>query len=242
MADSASSAARVELNLRDCVLSALDKIVASGAIEEMIEQRIAASIKQVLDEALGKYSDFGAQLKAAVAGSLQINGDLDLPSYNHAVLQIVRAQVEGQTHAALQQQVAERMAELLKPPPESITLEELVDQYREYLAEQAEHGCSCGPERITLHVTEPANGGFVHVYLDPEPQQHAGSCEINMGVYRDEIYSLRIPDASEKQIFAGPLYAFHRSLFAMKVAKTKLVIDRSTIADIELSYGGHDDD
>lgn len=231
------------MDMRECLVTAVDRLIASGEIEKQIEKALASTVATAIEHELRSYSDFGKSLTEKVQAAFALNGSLDLPSYNDALLKIIHAQVEHQTRDTIQRQVAERMKELLTPPPESISLTKLVEQYIEHVKEHVEGGCVCyGEEQsITLIVEESSTKGFHHVYLDDEPNKKRDSCDINIGLHRDEVYHLSFRNqAVEKQMFAGPFYGFERMLFQMKAAKSKLVLD-ATADELDLSYASDHD-
>ena len=138
------------------------KAVITKAVKETVDRHI--------QESLRTYSAFGKQVEEAVGKALQLHGDIDLPSYNDAILKIVAAQVEHATKQSIEAQVAERMKDLLTPAPATIRLSELVKQYVEMLREKENSGCVCYGDRkeITFQVSEISYGMFREVILDPE--------------------------------------------------------------------------
>lgn len=82
------------MDLTIAVHAALEKLIASGKIEEHIEATLAKTIGSTINDALSSYSDFGKQLSSKVKEALLLREDINLPAYNHAVLQIVKKQVE----------------------------------------------------------------------------------------------------------------------------------------------------
>jgi len=219
------------------------KAVITKAVKETVDRHI--------QESLRTYSAFGKQVEEAVGKALQLHGDIDLPSYNDAILKIVAAQVEHATKQSIEAQVAERMKDLLTPAPATIRLSELVKQYVEMLREKENSGCVCYGDRkeITFQVSEISYGMFREVILDPEHNTKRHDCEIRFGVSLEKklgpnagsIYHLAFKNQDvEKQMFVGPLYGFERSIFQMKAAGTAIVLDHDEV-DIETSYSPEHD-
>lgn len=229
------------MDLRKEVIKALDKVLASGKVEQAIEAKLEQTIKQVLDEELRAYSDFGQTITAAVKKSLSLNGELNLPEYNAAIIEIVRRQVKNYTEAAIQKQVAANLENLLEPPPAEIKLSELVTQFVQDTKERREGECVCygDGETITLHVWD-SDHGFWYVALDDDSDKKKENCDITIGVYKGKIFRLRFANTQiEKEMFAGPFYGFERMLFQMKAQNT--ILTRDDTDDVDLNYGEHRD-
>jgi len=224
------------MDFRNETVAALDALIGSGKIQQMIAEQLEKTVRGVIQSELRDYSDFAKQLGEAVKASLALNGDLDLPSYNETILAIVRKQVEHCTADTIQRQVAERMKELLEPPPESITLSGLVEAFIEQVKDKHNSGCVCyGEEEISFEVNR-CNGFFRYIYLDETAGKTRHQCAIQIGVHNDEVFSLRLPGGDTRnQLFAGPFYGFEKMLFQMKAAGSKIVFDVDP-SEIETSY------
>lgn len=250
-----SEQATVQQTITDIASGAVIDYLRSDKGVAAIEAQVAKTVQEAIRSTLGEYSDFGKQVKEAVAKALAIHGDLDLPSYNHTVLQLIRMNVEKATRDSIQGQVAERMKFLLEPAPAEILLSDLIAQYRKYLQDRSEAGCVCDSRQkfyVRLHEDAPY---FFHVALsDDTPTKHS-SPDIAFGVSfariesrpdekrRGEIYTLRFAHAKEveRDLFVGPLYGFERMLFQMHAAKTKVVIDVESQSEVDTYYGRGDD-
>jgi hypothetical protein len=223
-------------DFKAAVNDAMSKVIAEGVIEKAIKDQLTNTIKGIIEKELRDWSDFGKQLTEAVKRSLALNGELDLPSYNDAVMEIVRQQVAGQSHAIVQQQVAANLAKLLKPPPATIRLSELVELFKEFCKEQARYGCSCDSHgEVTVRIEE--RDGYRHIYLDDEPNKRRGECEIQLDVTpKGEVYLLRGKWFGQANaLFGGSIYGFQKTLFDMKVAGTVIEFDLDE-HELELQY------
>jgi hypothetical protein len=230
------------MDFRTLVIEAFDRVVAAGTVEKIIEEQLAKTIKEVVYQQLREYSDFGGQLKEAVAKSFGLNGELDLPSYNDAILKIVRKQVTAYTNNVIQQQVASNLEKLLEPPPAEITVSALVKKYVEFVKDRRSGSCVCyGENQITL-IDDSHDSYFRYIHLDDEPNKKKYECDIQIGISRGEVFSLRFKNQDvEKQLFAGPLHGFEEMLFQMKAAKTKVIFDVD-LSEVETAYSvGHED-
>jgi hypothetical protein len=226
------------MDLKVTLTSIIDNMVESGAIEKAITAAVEKAVLEAVTSSMRTYSDFGKQLEEAVKGALKLHGTIDLPSYNDSILKIVARQVESHTNAIIQKQVAERLKELLQPAPESITLSKLVEEYIEHVKNKRDAGCVCFGEqgKITLLVDLDRMPDFARICLDPEHDKASHQCAIQIGTHRGEVYSLTFGRHEvEKQLFVGPLYNFERTLFQMKAARSKIILDID-VEDIETTY------
>lgn len=221
------------MDLLKTVAASFDRLVASGAIEQVIDKQVQETVARAVKDALCSHGEFGKDLEKAVKEALRLHGKLDLPSYNDALLKIVQAQVETATNNQIQREVAARLKELLEPAPEKITLSGLVESYIERLKEELSAGCVCyGGERITFLLTDNETRGFKTIYLDKSGKTPGDRCDIQIGLHGlpeslwHKIYYLRFCDQQvETKMFAGPFYGFERHLFQMRAAGTLLEID-----------------
>lgn len=228
------------MDFRTAVIESLDRMIASDAITRMIEKAIGDTIAYVIKSELGSsYSDFGKKLTEAVKASLALNGSLDLPAYNDAVIKIAQKKMLSLQQDSLEMQVSKQLEKLLETAPAEITLSALVGQYVEMLRQRYESECGCEEKRITL-IVEKSDHNFTYICLDEDPKKRRFECDIQLGVNRNEVFSLRLGGADvAKQLFVGPLYGFEKMLFQFHAAKTKVIFDKEP-EYIETSYGGHE--
>lgn len=230
------------MDFRKAVIESLDRLVSSEVIDKQIEAALTKAISSVIADVFSTYGEFGKQLKAAVEKSLALNGELDLPSYNEQILKIIARQVESYTRDTIEKQVAANLTRLLSPPPAEITLEKLVESYKERLRDRARSGCVCyGDEhRIYLKVDRDRDiGGYCQISLSEEkPKGTYPQADIRISATGSgEVYGVFFKSCDvEKQIFAGPFYDFERFVFQMKAAKTKITgIDQAEYIDLDYS-------
>lgn len=231
------------MDLRDKFNDALENLIASGKIEDTIQASVQKCVLSAIQDATSAYSPFGKQIAKKVAESLAVHGDIDLPSYNDALLKIVARQVQTLTEATIEKQVAERLKDLLVPAPEEIKLSELVAQYREYVKDQKEHGVIFGESRIHLEVEGTGPGaGYSTVYLNPKRCHSRYDCAIQIHVGNNgRIWSLKLRDKDcAKDIFAGPFFGVEKMLFQMKAAGSRIVFD-CPVGEIGTEYDSDDE-
>lgn len=233
MSDSIAEAA-ADPSIKSLTHAVVDRVIASGLIEQTLETAITKTITTALVDMTGAYSEFGKALKTQLAQSLACGPNLDLPTYGHLVLQIVRRQVDAAMGQQLQAQIEGTLAELLEAPPASIKLTELVAQFIEYHHEL--ETMRDQSRSISLHVTN-RDSGYRYICLDPERRKGEWDCEVRISVDPEgRVFGLSIDKADvSKRLFVGPLYGFERLLFRLYVNKTPIEFD-AAVDDIDTDY------
>jgi len=224
--------------LQQAVTDSFAKILATGAIEQIIEKELAATVSKIFNEELRSYSDFGKGLTEYIKSALKVDFDhLGLPGYNDFILKVVRAQVDANINNVLAGQVNDQLAALLAPPPTEITLSALVADFIEF---NKRDDCGCDTRsNITLILEEPRHGmRWVSLDADPDVKEHETSIRFLWSDWNQTIGGLRINKKEmDKYLFVGPIYGFERKLFQMHIAGTKLIIDQEA-DDIDTHYPG----
>jgi hypothetical protein len=211
--------------LEQAVMTSLANVVASGAIETAIEEKLTKTITSIIEDQLRSYSPFGEALKEHIQAALQVDfSTLGLPGYNDLILKLVRRKVGELTQESLSQ-VDAQLTKLLAPAPAEIKLSALVARFIEQNANQ--FSCSCdGPDRITLHVEESQYGSR-WISLDKEEGKADYECAIRFGVmdFDGRIFGLRFDRREiEKTLFVG-LGGIEREIFQLHAAGSRLIVD-----------------
>lgn len=232
------------MDLQAVLREKIDATLASGVIEQTIETALENTLKRVIADALGEYSEFGKDLKKLVFATLKLPENVSLSEYNAAILEIVTRQLESQTAGVIQQQIAGRLTKLLEVPPAEINLSALIEAYKEHVQAKASYGCHCHGEEGQIYVElKQENSSYsstlwTYITLSDEPVKHAHQAPIRIGVSsRDnEIFSLSFGgQQTEAMIFRGHDSDFEKLLFQAKVAKSKLIIDCDP-DDLDLTF------
>lgn len=233
--------ALAEPSMKDLIHAAVDRAIASGLVEQTLDASITKAITSALQDMTGAYSEFGKALKKQLAESLACGPDLDLPTYGHLVLQIVRRQVDAAVGQQMHGQIEETLKDLLDSPPASIKLTEIVAQFIEFHHERRELGARKDSRSISLHVNT-SDGGYRYISIDPRSGKDDGECLVCIGVNRDDrVFTLSIDKQEfEKRLFTGPLYGFERLLFRLYANKTPIEFDAEP-SRIELVYPDSED-
>ncbi|WP_321946604.1 hypothetical protein [Paraburkholderia sp. J10-1] len=227
-------------DLSNAVESAFANIVASGAIEKAIEAQLEKTVTAVINNNLERYGDFGKKLAEKVGAAMDIDVErMDLPSYAHFIEKIIARTVDAQLTGDVARKIEAHMAALLADAPTEITLDRLVEDFKQHVKDRA-YGGDIDHE-ITLHVEE-ASYGYWYVAMDKDHSVEKYRCAFRMGVNEQgEIYSLSIgKEDVNKELFIHPARGFERDLYRMFVSGTIVRIEPGTSHhDFNLSM--HDD-
>jgi len=221
------------------VTAAVQGMVASGKLNEIIEAKVARTVDDIVGEALRSYGDFGKSLKEALVDALAINtDDLGIAGYNTIVLEIVRRKLDAAVITAGKAQIEEDMDKLLSAAtPGEIKLSQFLKDFAKDTLWMRDRG-----RRPTIILDE--SSGSYHcrwLYLDPKPEQHKHACAYRMLLGDDGIVSnawIQGADAS-RTVFLGGFNRFDATVFRLYAAKARIVVDIEYPDDIDL---GEDED
>lgn len=223
-------------DLKTAVSNAFANVVASGAIEQAIEKQLASTIGDLIKHELREYSDFGKAIKERVQQAVCVNlGQMDLPSYNDLILQIIRRQVDGIMQSEAAQQLESNMTKLLEQAPAEITLQKLIEEFIEANKEDKEG------QDFTLLIER--KWGSTYICLDEDAGKSEYSCEFRLAIDKDgKVYSLVLGAKDvAKTLFMGPFYGFERTLFQLYTAKSKVIVPADAEPhDFETSFPYND--
>jgi len=225
--------------MESAVVAAFTTMAESGALQKIIEEKVAKTVSDCVGNVLSSYSDFGKALSEHVKGALNVDfKELGLVGYNEIVLKIIKTKLTDSINTVGKQRIEKELSELLVDPPAEIKLSALVDQFKERLDREDRRS-----SRITCIVdTSDLTGlcpGYAHVFIDKKSGTSKYSCQIQIDVTpTGEVYGLKIGGQDIKNtLFLGPHFGFERSLFQMYAAGTKIIVDDDEVND----YFGDDD-
>jgi hypothetical protein len=141
----------MQFDFRQTVIDSFDQMVESGKLREFVADAVAKTTKSIIETETREYSEFGKKIAEGVRNALALHGNVDLPSYNQTIVNLVRLQVQSYAETSIQKQVAKALEELLVPAPAEIKLSVLVEQYRDYLRKQLPDE-DYDEHRMTVHI------------------------------------------------------------------------------------------
>ncbi|MCC3257476.1 hypothetical protein [Paenibacillus polymyxa] len=172
------------------------------------------------------WSDFGKGLKEAVRNQLQINlENLDIPSYNHIILDVIKSEVEKSIHSVGVAKMQENLQELLGTKREEVNFSELIKEMVEDECELNELDYE-EVQEITVHV-DADRRVLSFIYFDPEPDKSQYNCKYRLVLDKEGyINSVEIADKSfDKKTIMGGLYGLEATLFKLYTHGSKVIMD-----------------
>lgn len=252
-----------ESTLAQVLASRITAFSTSPKMLEIIDAKIAACMSGVMDDVLGRYSDFskGAQkaLKTALPGSIE--SVIDLGRYNAMIQQRLRdtfasSGVANDMIAKADAALKEAMKEDLLPPV--IMLGDLLEAFIDNHAEESRENNWEFPDFRLIQSDSVLSTEYQHFYFDKEKeggsrysrersQYQLANCldmraidgeEID-GNQVYEVYSAKIDDKFVQHIVTtGTLYTkWEKMIFALYYGQSKICIDCDPD---DYSYPGYD--
>lgn len=203
----------------------LAELKEEGYVEKIIKKQLESTIKDIVEDSLRSWSDFGKGLKEQVQNQLQINLDrLDLPSYNELIIQTVKGELERSVHDLGVTKMQEQLQELLGTAKDSVKFSEIIKEMVEDEVELNDLEYEDVKE-ITVHAD--INKTLSFIYFDPEPDTSNYRCKYRMTLDKEGcVTSVQIADTTfDQKTIMGGLYGLNRTLFKLYTHGTKVIMD-----------------
>jgi hypothetical protein len=213
------------MDLNKIINDTLSQLKEEGYVEKIVKTQLEKTIKEVVQDSLDRWSDFGKILKEEVKKQMDFNlSKLDIPSYNHVILNVIKQELERSVHEEGARKIQEQLQELLGTAKEEYTLSELLKEMAEDELELNELEYEEVKE-ITVHIEN--RYGSTYVSFDPEADKSEWSCKYRIVLDKDNtVRRVEIGDTSfDNKVIMGGLYGLSATLFKMWTRQAKLVID-----------------
>ena len=220
------------MNIQEQVQSALNNIVASGTIEEIISKKVEKTIEDILTDSLRSYSDFGKKLEEVIKQSLQIDlSKVSTLGYQQIVVDIVKQKLQEATLNHISEPIEKAINEVIAPfEKRTYKLSEIIEKYKEY-----EWDSSDDDEiEISFHVEESSYGS-VHIGFDKEKGKRKYDCEYQLSVNDDKdknIYSFEIKGWKPQRgdLRASSIHgSFDHFIFNLYASQCPVEIDENNV-------------
>ena len=214
----------MDLNL--IVNDTLADLKEEGYVEKIVKIQLEKTLKDIVEDSLKSYGDFGKTLKEEIRSQMDINlAKLDIPSYNHVILNTIKAELERSVHEEGAKKIQEQMQELLGTSKEDYKLSELVKKMVEQDLELNELDYD-DMQEITVIVEN--RYGSTYVSIDPEEDVSEYSCKYRLTLDEDgTVRRAEIGDKSfDNKVIMGGLYGLDATIFKMWTRGSKLIIDK----------------
>lgn len=220
------------MDLNKMVNDTMQQLSESGYVQERVEHHLKQTIDNVLNDAIDSWSSFGKQLKEQVKEQMQFNLDkLDLPSYNHLILNTLKTELERNLTEEGSQKMVKQIQELLGTDDSEFKLSDLV---KEMVKQDIEDLDDLGYEEskeVTVKVEHKYSS--IYIYMDPEEDQDWYHCKYRIWLNEDyTVQTIEINDKTfDNKVIMGGLWGLDATLFKMYTRKAKVIID-----DYETSF------
>ncbi|GIN39022.1 hypothetical protein [Heyndrickxia oleronia] len=236
------------MNLNQMVMESLAKMESEGKVQEIVEKHVESTVNDVVKDLFGSWSDFSKDLKKQAKEALQINfKDLNLPTYNHLILQAIKDKLDDEITTNGVNQIKQQIEGLLSDSKREYKLSELVNELREEIGDLDELGYEDYHE-MTLHVDD--SYGSYWIGLDSRNDVSEYDCKYRLLVNSEgEICSVKINDKESysrkninefdiKAVLKG-LHGLEETLFKIYVSGAKLIVDEDK-CELEISNPEYD--
>lgn len=233
------------IDFKDLIDRTLTKMLAENSLESMVQGHIETMLKKSVDELFRSYGPVAKQIEAQLAESINLNGLIDIQSYNGRLANLIQTKMD----AILADESAGRIAKVinaaLEPAPKAIKLSELIEQYVADLKEDEEGRCSCDDDKHAFVEVKDSETsyceGYYQLTLSKETPGRYDQPDIRLAIDKNgRIYHSVFKGEVVKWMTAGVFGNFERSLWRMAACGT--VIDRDCDpSDCDLSYGASHD-
>lgn len=176
------------MELQSVIQKEFNAIVDAGTVNKIINAQLEATVKNIFNDMLRDYSDFGKELKKAVGEALKIDlTKLTILDYNSIVCKIVTEQLDKCVLESIAEPVSKHIQSYMGAlEKKEWKLSEIIEQYIDHLKTEDN---SSG--EITL-IVNTDNWGTWHVYFDEDSDKKNYDCEFQLDIDKSgKVYSFQ---------------------------------------------------
>jgi len=162
------------------ILASFQRLEADGTLAQLVDKQLQDTMKRVVSDAMGGYSDFGKALEKRLKEQAQVNFEaLNLPTYTALMSQLIERAYQQSAIDAGMEAVAKQVQEIFgTDKSKTVKLSAIVKEMRnEHRGEEWED------HKMTLHLEERDTIAFI--YLDPEEGARNHECSYHITAWRD---------------------------------------------------------
>jgi len=223
------------MNLEKLVNDAMKEIGQSDVAQKLIREKMESTLKHVIDDLFGSYSDFSKTMKKRIAEQLEVDLDkFGIPTYNSLIAAVVREKMDEAIHVQGVEKMKTELDEILKVNVTSFKLSELVEEMKK---DERRFSDEEGGE-ISFHCEKGSTLSFI--YFDPEEDKEKYECKYHITLHGDgRIHSIDIDRRKfDTRLIMGGFHGIDRTLFQLYSAGGTIILDDD---DIEIEYGYRED-
>jgi ribosomal protein S3AE len=229
------------MDLNAIIMAQLAELKSEGYVEKVVKDRLKETIKEVVRDMFKPWSDFGKSIEKQIKEQIQINlSVLDIPSYNHMILNVIREELDKAMSQEGAEKIREHIQEILGTAKEEYKLSELIEEMMGYEGEEYLSDLEYGEyHEISLHVNSSYLSSKVekpwitYIYFDPRSNCAPYDCKYRLVLDENGIVdSVRVEGVKfDNTIIMSGLYGLEKTLFQMYTRGAKLIID-----DVETEF------
>ncbi|MCL1124121.1 hypothetical protein [Shewanella surugensis] len=192
--------------LHDIVTNKIGNMVEDGTIEQLIENKLESLLAETVNDAMKSYSSFGKALKESIEKSIGTSlNRVSFPEYNHFVSQLVVEKYSEVLSKEAASNIDALLKEELKPVPDAIDVQVLIDETKKYW-EEAAH--SEGKDEIDIEWRESDNAIYMTL---KHPEYDSNSIKISFYNHGEEnnVYHIGYINEDDRVISSGIGNATH---------------------------------
>ncbi|WP_430444883.1 MAG: hypothetical protein ACQZ2J_27695 [Pseudomonas piscis] len=213
---------QLDINIEGIVAESVAAALSPEKLQPIIQSNVEDTVKRAIESQFSYHSTFKKLLEEKLAGVMPTDIK-DIGRFGDLVVKTVSGMLGDMQNQAVKQAIQDRLAEIMKPLPQSMTLTELLHTITKGLGETDE---SRGEDRptIIIETTEGVCAGYWHLYVDAEERTSKYSCAIQMDFDKEgTCYSLKINDYDpSKTLFLGCKYGLEALLLNLYTGGVKV--------------------
>lgn len=229
---------QLDINIEGIVAESVAAALSPEKLQPIIQSNVEETVKRAIESQFNYRSKFKDLLEEKLAGVMPTD-IRDVGRFGDLVVKTVSGMLGDMQNQAVKQAIQDRLTEMMKPLPQSITLTELLKTITKGLSESDE---ARGEDRpaIIIETTEGICAGYWHLYVDAEERTEKYSCSIRMDFDKEgKCYSLKINDYDpSKTLFLGSKYGLEALLLNLYTCGVRVQHEEVDVYDF---YYGNDD-
>ncbi len=211
--------------LQQIVNEQINVIVTSGSIEQMIAEKLNATIKESVRETMQSYGSFGKSIKSKIEESINSSlSNITIPEYNKFICEMVMECYTQAMNETSKAHIKELLDKHLAPVAKEMTAQQLLEQIEQYWQEDAREN---DHHKINIAWNRRTKAIYMKA-INPEYEDQ--SIEVTFYNHREDdsnTYHIGYINEDKKQIsgcITGATYALGLAGFFYKLycAQTKI--------------------
>ena len=211
--------------LQQIVNEQINAMIMSGSIEQMIAQKLNATINECVSDAMRSYGEFGKSIKLKIEESINASlSQVTIPEYNKFISDIVMESYTQAMNETSKAHMKELLDQHLAPVEKEMTAQKLLEKIEGYWQDEArEHGYE------EIGIEWERRGGAIYMKVI-HPEYNWKSITLTFYSHNEDnsdIYRIGYINEDKKQISGcrtGATYALGLAGFFYKLycAQTKI--------------------